>query len=131
MPPATTTSASPARISRAPRLTAFSALAQTLLTVNDETVAGRPAREPRLARRHLSLSGGEHHAHDQLIDRGRIGTGALEDLADHTRAEVDGGHRREPAAELAERRSRRGDDDGVSWHGRPPEPRMDGAGGGR
>src|SRR5579864_7687862 len=44
MPPATTTSASPERMSSAPRLTAFSALAQTLLTVNAETVAGRPAR---------------------------------------------------------------------------------------
>ncbi len=31
---------------QAPRFTAFSALAQTLFTVNDETLAGSPARSP-------------------------------------------------------------------------------------
>ena len=40
------TSASPQRMSRAPRFTAFSALAQTLFTVNDDTLAGSPARNP-------------------------------------------------------------------------------------
>ena len=60
-----------------------------------------------------------------------IGAGAFEHLADDARAEVDGGDRRKPAAELAERRARRGDDDGVSCHGRPPAPRRDGAGDGR
>ena len=46
IPPATTTSASPERISSAPRFTAFSALAHTLFTVNDDTVAGNPAFSP-------------------------------------------------------------------------------------
>ncbi len=44
MPPATDEPASPLLISSAPRLTALSEEAQTLLTVNAGTVAGRPAR---------------------------------------------------------------------------------------
>ena len=43
IPPATTTWASPLRISRAARLTAFSDDAQTLLTVNAGTLVGSPA----------------------------------------------------------------------------------------
>ena len=43
MPPATTTAASPLRISSAPRFTAFREEAQTLLTLSAGTLVGSPA----------------------------------------------------------------------------------------
>src|SRR5204863_7852862 len=65
----------------------------------------------RLARGRLPRAALEDLAHDGVLRLARLDPGALERRADRDRAELGRGVRREAAAELAERRSHRGDDD--------------------
>ena len=80
-----------------------------------DRVGGRLDREPgpdrRLARRRLAGAALEHLAHDHVVRLLRLDPGALERRADRDRAELGRRVRREAAAELAERRPDRADDD--------------------
>ena len=108
MPPATTTSASPARISAAASMIAFSPEPQTRLIVVALVVTGSPAAERRLAGRCLADAGLEHLAHEDLVDRRPVRQAApLDGRADGDPAELDRGHLGERAGELADRRPRR------------------------
>ena len=90
MPPATATSASPALISAAASMIAFSPEPQTRLIVVADVVSGRPAAQRRLPRRRLAGAGLEHLAHQDLVDRGAVGqAGALHGGADGDAAELD------------------------------------------
>ena len=85
MPPATMTSASPARMADAPIITAFSPEPHTLLMVVALTPSGRPGLQRRLARGRLAGAGLEHLAHDRLVDPLRGDPGALDRGADGDR----------------------------------------------
>ena len=63
-----------------------------------------------LARRVLAGAGGEHLAHDDFIDGGRIDTDPGQQGLDHVRAEVDGRDLCQCAAELADGGTASGDD---------------------
>ena len=54
---------------RAPSITAFIPEPHILLSVVAGTSLGSPAREARLPRRRLALAGGQHAAHQELVDR--------------------------------------------------------------
>jgi hypothetical protein len=79
MPPATTTSASPARMACAASITALRPEPQTLLIVNAPTRVGHTGGDGGLTRRVLAEPGREHAAHDDLVDefsnRGTHGAG--------------------------------------------------------
>jgi hypothetical protein len=66
-----------------------------------------------LARRVLAGAGGEHLAHDDFADGGRVDAGFRQQLADDLRAEFGGRNLGERPAEFADRGTARGYDDDV------------------
>ena len=87
--------------------------AHTLLIVSEETSFGIPRLDLRLARGDLALAGLEHLAHDDVLDLLRLDVGALERGLDGGAAELGRVERGEAAAELADRRARGAEDDGL------------------
>ena len=111
IPPATATSASPARISAAASMIALSPEPQTRLIVVALVVSGSPAGEGRLAGRRLADAGLEDLAHQDLVDRRALGqAGSLHGGPDGDAAELGGGHAAQRAAELADRGALGADD---------------------
>ena len=92
-----------------------------MLIVSAGISFGIPGGDRGLARRRLARSGLEDLAHDHVLDLARLEPRALEGGADRERAELRRSQVREPAAEAAEGRSDRRDDDrrghGVSLAG--------------
>ena len=93
MPPATMTSPVPARSASWASITAFMPEPHILLRVVAGTSFGRPGREARLARRRLALAGGQHAAHQELVDRVRLDAGTRQRRGDGGAAELGGGGR--------------------------------------
>ena len=112
MPPATTISASPARISAAASMIALSPEPQTRLIVVALVVTGQAGLERRLAGRRLADAGLEDLAHQDLVDR-RV---ARASPARSTAARIAtppssvAGTLGQRAAELADRRARGADE---------------------
>ncbi len=118
MPPATTTSNSPARMSWSARAMASMPDRQTLL-IPERRDVHRDARGGRgLPVRGLPGARGEHLAEDHVLDLLRRHAGLLERPADGHRAEVGGGEVLERAEHPAHRGAGSGDDDGrAAGHG--------------
>jgi hypothetical protein len=84
-----------------------------LFTVVQPAASGSPAPR-RLPRRGLPLAGGQHAAHDDLIDLHRRQPGALDGGLDGDAADLGAGERSEVAHEAAHGRAGGGnDDDGI------------------
>ena len=119
MPPATTISTSPARISWSAIAIALSPDRQTLLIVIDGTLIGMPAGDRAPAGRVLAGAGQDDLAHDHVVDLVRRDTPAF------SRAPLMATPPRsaalrvlEPAEQAADRGAGPGDDDGrdvLTW----------------
>ena len=81
MPPATTSSASPARISAAASMIALRPEPQTRLIVVALVVSGEARLERGLASRRLADAGLQDLAHEDLVDRGRRRAGPARSTA--------------------------------------------------
>jgi hypothetical protein len=62
----------------------------------------------RLTRRVLASAGGQHLAHDHFINLRTVQTGLFQQLADHRRAQINGGHAGQRTLETADRGTRGG-----------------------
>src|SRR4030095_15399588 len=120
MPPATTTEASPTRISRRANITAWRPEPHTLLSVMAPALTGIPAlirawragacRTPRVdqrvPRRPCSPPRRQHVAHVDVFHLTGIGARALHRFGDRDRAEVGGGERTERPLKRSDRSAR-------------------------
>ena len=92
IPPATATSASPARISAAASMIAFSPEPQTRLIVVALVGHGQAGLERGLAGRRLADAGLQDLAHEDFVDGGALGQpGAFDRGPDRDPAELGGG----------------------------------------
>ncbi|MEY9248159.1 hypothetical protein ABIF27_008814 [Bradyrhizobium elkanii] len=104
-------------------MVAFMPEPQTLLTVVAPVASGSLAPRAAWRGRGLALAGGQHVAHEHLVDALGRESCALQRRADHMRAELVRRQRRELAHEAAERGAGGGEDDdgiGAGCHGRSP-----------
>src|SRR5712692_6359303 len=102
IPPATTTSTSPARMSWSARAMALRPERHTLLMVRAGTPGGDPGLDGRLSRCDLAGARLEHLAHDHVIDVLARYAGAIEGGADGMSPQTNGGHILERSAKLAD-----------------------------
>ena len=112
MPPATTISCSPARISWSASAIALMPDRQTLLMVIDGTSIGMPPLTRRLAGGDLAGAGLDDLAHDHVVDLVAGDAGLLEGALDGDAAEVGRGLVLEAAEQAADRGAGTRDDDG-------------------
>ena len=88
MPPATTTEPLPARSASCASITAFIPEPHILLSVVRRHLLGQPGGEARLPRRRLALAGGQHAAHQELVDLAAVEAGAGQRRRDRGAAEL-------------------------------------------
>ena len=112
MPPATTISTSPARISWSAIAIALRPDRHTLLMVIDGMLIGIPPATAGGAGGVLPGAGQDDLAHDHVVDLVGGDAGLLEGALDGDPAEVGGGEVLQPAEEAADRGAGSGDDDG-------------------
>ena len=119
MPPATTTSAEPARRRSLASIAAFMPEPHILLTVVAPAAMRQPGADRRLARRRLALARRQHAAHQDFVDAFGRDIRPFDRGGDRPRPQRRGGDVLQVAEKAAHRRARRADDDdGVfSVHG--------------
>ncbi len=111
MPPATTISTSPARISWSASAIVLRPERQTLLIVIDGTLIGMPAATAAVRAGFCPAPARMHLAHDHVVDLVRGDARLRERALDGVTAELGGGQVLQAAGEAADRGAGPGDDD--------------------